>query len=120
LYLTDLLLAGLATSLLLAPVAYHRLVFRRREKGQLLRFANVTAVLGLIAVALAVSAAVLLDVSFVEGGSLAAAVGVSMFVIFGGLWFAVPLWRRGRLRGDAFRDRQEAPDWQQRAPKADT
>src|SRR6516165_1843909 len=34
LYLTDLLLAGLATALLLAPVAYHRLVFRRREKGQ--------------------------------------------------------------------------------------
>src|SRR6516165_7921564 len=43
LYLADLSLAGLATALLLAPVAYHRLVFRRHQKRQLLRFANLTA-----------------------------------------------------------------------------
>jgi Family of unknown function (DUF6328) len=120
LYLTDLLLAALATVLLLAPVAYHRLVFRRHEKRQLLRFANVTAVSGLVAVALAVSAAVLLDVSFVEGGSLVAAVGVSMFVLFGGLWFALPLWRRGGFSGEPSRDSQDEPDWRPRAPKAGT
>ena len=94
LYLVGLLLAALATVLLLAPVAYHRLVFRRHEKRQLLRFANLTALLGLVAVALAVSAAVLLDVSFVEGGALVPAVGVAMFVVFGGLWFARPLRQR--------------------------
>ena len=54
----------------------------------------VTLVLALVAVALAVCAAILLDVSFVEGGSLGVAVGVSFFALFGGLWFALPLWRR--------------------------
>jgi hypothetical protein len=93
-YLVGLFLAGVATALLLAPVAYHRLVFRRHEKRELLRFANLTALLGLVAVAMAVSAAVLLDVSFVEGGALVPAVGVSIFALFGGLWFALPLWSR--------------------------
>jgi hypothetical protein len=94
LYLIGLLLAALATALLLAPVAYHRLVFRRHEKEQLLRFASVAAILGLVAVALAVTAVVLLDTSFVEGGAFVPVIGVSMLVLFGGLWFALPLWRR--------------------------
>src|ERR1700733_2217873 len=46
LYLATLLLATLATVLLLAPVAFHRLLFRRHQKGQLLRVGNVMAVLG--------------------------------------------------------------------------
>jgi hypothetical protein len=103
-----------------APVAYHRLVFRRRDKGQLLRLANLTAVLGLVAVALAVSSAVLLDVSFIEGGSLVAAVGVSMFLLFGGLWFALPLWRRAGLSAGPSSNRQDGHGWRQRGPKADT
>jgi len=40
LYVADLLLAALATALLTAPVAYHRIVFRRHQKHDLLRFAN--------------------------------------------------------------------------------
>ena len=52
------LLAALATALLCAPVAYHRLVFRRHEKGRLLHTANAMATPGLATVGLAVSAAV--------------------------------------------------------------
>src|SRR5580704_5251750 len=40
LYIASLLLAALSTALLCGPVAYHRLVFRRREKERLLRVAN--------------------------------------------------------------------------------
>ena len=40
LYLTSLVLAAVATTLLIGPVAYHRLVFRRGMKEQLVRFAN--------------------------------------------------------------------------------
>jgi MFS family permease len=100
LYLIGLLLAGVATALLLAPVAYHRLVFRRHEKADLLRVANASALLGLVAVALAVSVAVFLDVSFVERGAVVPVVGVSMFALFGGLWFALPLSRRAASRRD--------------------
>src|SRR6516165_7557348 len=60
LYVATLLLAAAATALLLAPVAYHRLVFRRNRKEQLVKDANVLAILGLVAVGLAVSASVLL------------------------------------------------------------
>src|ERR1700759_5064573 len=67
LYLTCLILAAVATALLLAPVAYHRLVFRQGEKERLVRAANVLAILGLIVVGLAVSSAVLLVVGFVAG-----------------------------------------------------
>src|SRR2546429_1840116 len=43
LYVVDLLLAALATALLTGPVAYHRIVFRRHQKHDLLRVANVMA-----------------------------------------------------------------------------
>ena len=52
LYVAVLLLAALGTALLTAPVAYHRLVFRRHKKHDLLRFANVVALAGLLCVAL--------------------------------------------------------------------
>ena len=68
LYLGSLVLAAVATALLLAPVAYHRLVFRRGQKERLVRAANVMAILGLAAVGLAVSAAVLLVTGYVVCG----------------------------------------------------
>src|SRR5215471_13137100 len=68
LYVVSLLLAAISTALLLAPVAYHRLVFRRHQKEQLVKDANTLAILGLAAVGLAVSASVLLVVSYVEPG----------------------------------------------------
>src|ERR1700736_2629345 len=60
LYVTSLLLAALSTALLCAPVAYHRLVFRRHQKERVLRSANVLALLGLGTVAIAISCAVAL------------------------------------------------------------
>src|SRR5260370_14649847 len=65
LYLATLVLAAVATALLLGPVAFHRLVFRRGQKERLVRTANVMAVAGLAALGLAVSAAVLLGTSYV-------------------------------------------------------
>jgi Family of unknown function (DUF6328) len=98
LYIASLMLAALATALLLAPVAYHRLVFRRQQKEHLIRAANVMAICGLVTVALAISAAVLLVTGFVDHGLPAVLVTAFMVCLFGGLWFALPLARRrGRL-----------------------
>ena len=77
LYLASLLLAALATALLCGPVAYHRLVFRRHQKGRLLHVANVMAIAGLAAVGLAVTVAVSLIVSFVEHGPIVVVVGLA-------------------------------------------
>lgn len=94
LYLTCLILAAVATALLLGPVAYHRLVFRQGEKEKLVRSANIMAILGLITVGLAVSASVLLVTSFVAGYGTGSVIAVLVLVMFGLLWFAYPLARR--------------------------
>ena len=94
LYLLTLVLATVSTGLLLGPVAYHRLVFRRQQKEGLVRAANLMAILGLVCVGLAVSAAVLLVSSFVATGLTAWLITVFVLVMFGGLWFAFPLSRR--------------------------
>ena len=93
LYVAALLLAALATALLLAPVAYHRLVFRRHRKEQLVKDANVLAILGLAAVGLAVSAAVLLVVSFVDRGATVVVISLFVVCVFAVLWFVLPLAR---------------------------
>jgi hypothetical protein len=94
LYLACLVLAAVATALLLGPVAYHRLVFRRGEKEHLVKAANVMAISGLAAVGLAVSAAVLLVTSYVAGWWAGALITAFVAGTFGILWFAFPLTRR--------------------------
>jgi uncharacterized protein DUF6328 len=94
LYVASLLLAAISTALLLAPVAYHRLVFRQRRKEQLVKDANILAMLGLAAVGLAISASVLLVVSYVEPGFIVAIVTVCTVGLFAVLWFVLPIARR--------------------------
>ena len=94
LYLASLVLSAVATALLLGPVAYHRIVFRRRQKEPLVRAASVMATLGLAAVGLAICAAVLLATTTVATGLPAGLITVFVFVLFAGLWFAFPLTRR--------------------------
>ena len=96
LYLASLVLCAVATALLLGPVAYHRLVFRRGQKEPLVNVASMLATFGLAAVGLAISAAVLLASSTVATGLPAALITLFVVVLFGGLWFAFPLTRRHR------------------------
>jgi hypothetical protein len=99
LYVTTLLLAALATALLLAPVAFHRILFRQRQKEFLVRAANLLAILGLAAVALAVTATVALVLSYVMPGLPTVVITVILLAVFAGLWFAFPLSRRRQGSG---------------------
>jgi hypothetical protein len=96
LYEVLLVLAAIATALLLGPVAYHRLVFRRRQKYRLVQTANVMAIAGLAAVGLAISGAVLLVTSVVESGGPVVLISAFTVALFAGLWFVLPLVRRGQ------------------------
>jgi hypothetical protein len=96
LYLASLTLSAAATVLLLGPVAYHRLVFRRGLKEPLVRYANLMAILGLAAVGAAVLTAVMLVTSYVAGtlpGALITALTACLLV---SLWFALPLAQHAR------------------------
>jgi MFS family permease len=91
LYLACLVLSATATALLIGPVAYHRLVFRRGQKEKLVRFANLLAILGLAAVGGAVLTAVLLLTWYVAGALTGGLVTAYIGVVIAALWFVIPL-----------------------------
>jgi hypothetical protein len=97
LYVAVVMLSSVSVVLLVAPVAYHRLLFRRHQLGYLLRAANGLAVCGMITVALAVTGAVLLITSYVEPGTPAVVLSATVGALFAVLWFVLPLGRRERL-----------------------
>jgi hypothetical protein len=107
LYLATVLLSSLSIVLLVAPVAYHRLLFRRHQLGHVIKAASAMAIVGLATVSLAVSCAVLLVTSYVEPG-VPAAVAVAVIAgLFAALWFVLPLTRRERTQDP--HDPPEAP-----------
>jgi hypothetical protein len=94
------LLAGLSATLLIAPSALHRMVFRRGDKDYLLRMSNRYAIAGLAAVAATLTCAVALVTDVLYGWPL---VLPTTLVTGGGLlvlWFALPLRRRRRGADD--------------------
>jgi Family of unknown function (DUF6328) len=95
LYIACLVLCAMSTTFLIGPVAYHRLVFRRGMKESVLRFANALAICGLACVGAAILLAVLMVAYYVAGALAAALITAVLACMLGGLWFAVPLWRRG-------------------------
>lgn len=96
-----LVLAALATGCLIAPVAYHRLLFRLRLKDQIVRVTNGFALAGLGFLLLAVVASLLLALSTVLSRSGAALVAGGIGVAFTLLWLVFPLSRRAALRRHA-------------------
>lgn len=84
-------LSVVATAFLVAPVSAHRLLFRRGEKAALVALANRCARLGLVALALAVSAVafVIVDVVAETGAAVAAAGGA--LLLFAVNWLVLPL-----------------------------
>jgi hypothetical protein len=95
-YVITLLLASAAAALLIAPVPFHRLVFRRRQKDDLVEISNRLAIAGLVALFLAMVGAVLLILDVVLGDALAAVLTAVTAVWFLLLWFVLPLpYRKG-------------------------
>jgi hypothetical protein len=110
LYVADIVLAAVATALLVGPVAYHRLVFRQQMKEHLVRIANAMAICGLVTVALAISGAVLLILSYVVPGSPAIVISALVFGVFVVLWLAVPLAAREQRSPPPASGRTTGPD----------
>ncbi len=90
-YLASLTATVLATALLMAPSAYHRLRWRERNKDRMLRISNRLAIAGMACLAAALTAAVFVVVDVLYAGTLAAvfAVGVAALFVVG--WFVLPL-----------------------------
>src|SRR4051794_38195794 len=97
-YLAALLLTAASAALLIAPVAYHRMVFRRRLKSRLVQITHRCAMIGLVLLLLSVAACVELTAGMVlgTGGAVLAVAVALMFVV---AWFVVPVYELRRHSG---------------------
>ena len=100
LYFVALLAAAIATVLLIAPAAQHRILFRQKDKDKLLRRSNVYAIAGLIVLGLAICAAILLVVDVLFSLPLAWLAAGAIAVMLAIAWIAIPFWRRSRTEQD--------------------
>ena len=94
-YTVTLLATALATVVLIAPVPFHRLVFRRRRKAALIVVADRLLLVGLALLVLAISSGVLLILDVVLGRGAGVVGGVSVLLIGVLTWYGLPLWARG-------------------------
>src|SRR5215213_6742352 len=86
LYLVAVVLATLSTALVVAPVAAHRLLFRKHQKIQLVDVSDRLAKIGLSCVALTVVTVLALVFGFVLGHTAAYVAGGVALVVFVVLW----------------------------------
>jgi hypothetical protein len=103
-YFVALAAAALATALLIAPAAQHRILFRQQDKEALLKRSNRSAIAGLLALGVAICAALLLVVDVLFSLALAWVTTGALAVLLIWWWLAVPLWKRARNEQD------EVPD----------
>jgi hypothetical protein len=104
LYVATLLCAAIAAALFIAPVAVHRVVFRRHLKHELVNWTARLAAAGLVFLALTVLGAVLLVVDVVSGPVAAWILTVALACLFAWLWYLLPsrwLAGHGALPDDA-------------------
>jgi hypothetical protein len=80
-----------ATALLLAPVAYARIQFRHADKERLLRLGTVTAILGLVFLAIAITAVAFVVTQVLYANVAAGIIAAVIAVLLAVLWFGVPL-----------------------------
>jgi len=103
-YFVALAAAALATALLIAPAAQHRILFRQQDKENLLRRSNRSALAGLFGLGVAICSALLLVVDALFSETLAWVTAGALAVLLAWWWLAVPVWMR------AHHEQDEVPD----------
>jgi amino acid transporter len=83
--------ATLATALLIAPSAHHRLRWRARDKERLVRIGNQLALWGTVFLAAAIVLAVYVVTNVLYVSQLALLTAGVAVVVFGWIWYGLPL-----------------------------
>lgn len=91
LHLAAVVLVVLATALLTAPAAWHRVLFRSGRRDEILRNGNRLVLAGLACLALAVILTVALIAKVVFGTLATVLLAIGATAVFGYLWFVAPL-----------------------------
>jgi hypothetical protein len=97
LYFGVLITVALATVMLAAPTAGHRILFRRQQKEFIVTLSNTLALVGLSLLAVAMCGAIALISDFLFGTATAVVSTIVMAAAFVGFWFLGPIRRRQQL-----------------------
>ncbi|WP_436497288.1 DUF6328 family protein [Actinokineospora sp. HUAS TT18] len=89
-HVVTVLLAVASIALLTAPAAWHRVLFRQRQRQRIVETANVFAIAGMVALALAMTGTVLLLTDVTMGQPASAVITVVAGASFGVMWFGMP------------------------------
>lgn len=93
-YTVTLMSIAGATVLLIAPVSFHRMLFRRQRKEELVAFADRSLLVGLALLLVGISSAVLLVLDVVLGRWPAVAGCAAVVLLATASWYALPLRHR--------------------------
>src|SRR3954451_8022334 len=96
-YGVTLLLTALASALLMAPSAYHRLEFRQDDKKHIVYMANRFSIIGFAVLAAAMTSAILLVTDYLYGSTTALIATICAACVLYGFWFVLPLARRAKV-----------------------
>jgi len=93
-HLITVLFAVISVALLIAPVAYHRMLFRRGRREEIIRSSDRFAIAGLMSLAIAMTGTVLLlaQIALVPWAAIPIAILIGLGFAF--LWFLYPARRR--------------------------
>jgi Kef-type K+ transport system membrane component KefB len=83
--------ATVATVLLIAPSAHHRLRWRAGEKERLLRIGNQMALWGTVFLAAAIVLALYVVTNVLFTSELALATAIVAVILFAGIWYVLPM-----------------------------
>ena len=98
LYLAALILTAVASVLLIAPSAFHRIVWRQEDKEWLLVRANGLSIAGTVFLAAAMATAVWLITDFLFDAAVTGTVTGVVVGLFAWFWYGWPVMRRLRER----------------------
>jgi hypothetical protein len=98
-FFVTLLCTAIATALLMAPSAQHRVLWREGVREQRLKLGNTLTIVGLIFLVPAMVGAVFVVSDFIFGLGAAVVVTLLLACFFVVIWFALPLRYRGRDGG---------------------
>jgi predicted membrane channel-forming protein YqfA (hemolysin III family) len=95
-FFATFLLTAVATALLIAPSAYHRLRWRQHDKAQMLVTANRLSIGGMVFLTLALVSASFLVTDLMFHATAAALVTAAVAGVFLWFWWGLPLLRKLR------------------------
>ena len=96
LFAVTLVMSAIAMALFLAPVSFHRMVYRLQMRDRMLPIADRLTELGLVFLLLAVAGGLLLALDVALHRKTAILVVSVVAALFAALWYALPAWVRSR------------------------